>query len=66
VLPFRDVEATARGRGLAIRGGCFWNPGAAEYCFGDVAVGALRASIGVPTTVADLDRLLECADAVTG
>ena len=81
----RAVESAARQYGIAIRGGCFCNPGAAEHAFGfpvrrarrcldgdfSVArfrscmsghpVGALRASIGVPTSKADLDRLLELA-----
>src|SRR5262245_967846 len=84
VLNYEDVEALAREHGIAIRGGCFCNPGAAEYafsipavrartclghgefsvqrfraCLGKRAVGALRASIGIPTTVGDLDRLCE-------
>jgi selenocysteine lyase/cysteine desulfurase len=89
LLAYEDVEAAARERAIAIRGGCFCNPGAAEHafgtpaararrclqgdfniprfrqCLGDAAVGALRASIGVPTTTADLDRLIECAVALT-
>jgi two-component system, LytTR family, sensor kinase len=76
------VEEAARARGVAIRGGCFCNPGAAEHafgfdpkrarrcltgrfsigrfrgCLGDTPVGALRASIGLPTSVSDIDRLL--------
>jgi selenocysteine lyase/cysteine desulfurase len=34
VLPYEVVEAAARERGVAIRGGCFCNPGAAERAFG--------------------------------
>jgi len=73
---------------VAIRGGCFCNPGAAERafgfspaaaraclrggfsltsfraCMGDRPVGALRASIGVPTTVADVDRLIEFVESL--
>lgn len=30
VVPFEEVEAAARAEGIAIRGGCFCNPGAAE------------------------------------
>jgi selenocysteine lyase/cysteine desulfurase len=80
-VPYETIEAAARHRGIAIRGGCFCNPGAAEYafelprrqvracvrgefsipsfrrCLGGRPVGALRASIGVPTTEGDLDRL---------
>jgi selenocysteine lyase/cysteine desulfurase len=89
VLDYEIVEAAARERGVAIRGGCFCNPGAAEHAFGipaaaagaclaeefsvqrfrscmrGLAVGALRASIGPPTTSADLDRLLALAQELT-
>jgi selenocysteine lyase/cysteine desulfurase len=89
LLPYEAVEAAARARGIAIRGGCFCNPGAAEHafgipggraracrrvtssipqlraCLGNSAVGALRASVGVATTLADLDRLLDCLVVVT-
>lgn len=89
VLPYEDVEAAARERGIAVRGGCFCNPGAAEHafaipaarakvclrgefsiprlrqCLGDTPVGAVRASIGIPTTAADLDRLIELATELT-
>jgi selenocysteine lyase/cysteine desulfurase len=80
------VERAAGEVGIALRGGCFCNPGAAERALelpagamleclqeipqgefslkvlaeclgGDVAVGALRASVSIPTTDADLDRL---------
>jgi selenocysteine lyase/cysteine desulfurase len=81
ILNYEDVERLAREQGIAIRGGCFCNPGAAEYafsipaaqartclrgeftvqrfraCLGNRTVGALRASVGIPTTVGDLDRL---------
>ena len=88
-LPYEAVEAAARRRGIAVRGGCFCNPGAAEHafatparraraclsgafsvprlgaCLADLPVGALRVSLGVPTTMADLDRLLDFADDLT-
>jgi selenocysteine lyase/cysteine desulfurase len=90
LVAYDAVEAAARQRSIAIRGGCFCNPGAAEHAFGipakqarsclkaeftvprfracmdDRAVGALRASIGIPTTTADLDRLIECVLELTG
>jgi selenocysteine lyase/cysteine desulfurase len=89
VVEYGAVESAARRDGIAIRGGCFCNPGAAEHAFGFPAgrsrtcldgdfsvarfrscmnghpVGALRASIGVPTSTADLDRLLELAADLT-
>jgi selenocysteine lyase/cysteine desulfurase len=34
VVPYEEVEAAARDRGVAIRGGCFCNPGAAAAAFG--------------------------------
>jgi selenocysteine lyase/cysteine desulfurase len=90
VVEYEAVESAARRHGIAIRGGCFCNPGAAEHAFGFDAsraraclegefsvprfrscmggrpVGALRASIGVPTNEADLDRLVALAAEITG
>ena len=87
-LPYEAVEASARRRGIAIRGGCFCNPGAAEHafrfsrsqaracvrsgfslrkfraCMRGRPVGALGASMGVPTCAADLDRLVEFVEAI--
>jgi selenocysteine lyase/cysteine desulfurase len=34
VVPFELVESRAREAGVSLRGGCFCNPGAAEYAFG--------------------------------
>ncbi|MBL8113151.1 MAG: aminotransferase class V-fold PLP-dependent enzyme [Acidobacteria bacterium] len=34
VLPYAEVEARARTRGVSLRGGCFCNPGASESAFG--------------------------------
>ena len=84
VLPYEHVERLAREHNVAIRGGCFCNPGAAEKafgfdaigvercfeklegnfsieafrgCTGDAAtVGALRLSVGAPTTHQDIER----------
>jgi len=86
VLPYEHVERLAREHGVAIRGGCFCNPGAAEKAFGFDAigvercldklegnfsieafrtctgraatVGALRLSVGAPTTHEDIERAL--------
>ncbi len=85
-IPYSEVEARACAHGVALRGGCFCNPGAAEAAFGfanlpvaacldslrgrfslpalrtclgpDHAAGALRLSVGLPTTTGDLDRAL--------
>ncbi len=87
VVPYEDVEAHAAEARVAVRGGCFCNPGAAEAAFGyadsgmircldrlngrftpqilrgctgaNTPVGAVRLSVGLPTTVADIDRALE-------
>jgi selenocysteine lyase/cysteine desulfurase len=85
-VPYGDVEKAASALGIALRGGCFCNPGAAERALdlpadamldcldsipqrsfdlgalaeclgGGLAVGAMRASVSLPTTHADLDRL---------
>jgi selenocysteine lyase/cysteine desulfurase len=84
LVPYEAVEAAARNHAIAIRGGCFCNPGAAEHafstpaararacllqefsvprlreCLGGAPVGALRASVGIPTNAADIDRLIDC------
>jgi selenocysteine lyase/cysteine desulfurase len=44
VMPFEDVEAAARAAGVAIRGGCFCNPGAAAAAFG-LKPGLIRACL---------------------
>jgi selenocysteine lyase/cysteine desulfurase len=58
IVPYEEVEAAARERGVAIRGGCFCNPGAAEHAFqlpaavtdaclrGDFSIARLRACAG--------------------
>jgi selenocysteine lyase/cysteine desulfurase len=83
LVHYEHVEAQAAIRGVAVRGGCFCNPGASEAAFGlpadrllhclsvtasepftprrladciggNVAVGAIRASVGLPTSEADI------------
>jgi selenocysteine lyase/cysteine desulfurase len=88
VLPYEEVEAMAREGRIALRGGCFCNPGAAEHAFSfpagrtadclrgrftverfrrcvGGAAGALRASVGIPTTMRDVDALAQFIDRVT-
>jgi selenocysteine lyase/cysteine desulfurase len=93
VVPYWTVEAAAREAAVAIRGGCFCNPGAAEAAFRfdpdltarclnglgrnfsvqafsecagrSTAVGALRASLGIPTTTEDIRRLIEVIRCLT-
>jgi selenocysteine lyase/cysteine desulfurase len=86
-VPFAAVEARAREASVAIRGGCFCNPGAAEVALGldaeraaqchrdasthgfsldrfarcmgrGVAIGAVRASVGLANNDEDVRRLL--------
>ncbi len=81
-VPYTAVEERARAAGVALRGGCFCNPGAAEAaleldasrltaclersgddfsitrlatCVGG-AVGAVRASLGLASNLADVER----------
>jgi len=44
------VEAAARDKGIAIRGGCFCNPGAAEHAF-EIPTDAARACLQGEYTV---------------
>jgi selenocysteine lyase/cysteine desulfurase len=90
-LPFEEVESRAREARVAVRGGCFCNPGAAEAAFrleeagassasfvdalahlhhdfsiprlrADLgparAVGAVRLSVGLATSAADIGRAI--------
>lgn len=96
VVPYWEVEERARALGVAFRGGCFCNPGAAEAAFGfdreaaarclrevtrgdfsvqrfascmtrdaDVAVGAVRASLGLANNDADVRRAVEVVESLT-
>ena len=59
VLPYELVEAAAREQGIAIRGGCFCNPGAAEHAFrtpGELARECLRGEFSVPRLRACLEN----------
>jgi selenocysteine lyase/cysteine desulfurase len=58
-VSFESVERAARDANIAIRSGCFCNPGAAEHAFAtDGAVGAVRASAGIASTEQDILRLV--------
>ncbi len=91
-MPYPIVERAAREAGIAVRGGCFCNPGVAERAFGfdaartsdclhavadnftvdrfakclgaDIAVGAVRASVGLANNDRDVDRLLDSVRAL--
>ena len=95
VVPYALVEAVPAQHGVAIRGGCFCNPGAAEAAFrlpasdvlrcltsladeafaprkladclgGGIAVGAVRASVGLATTDADVRRGVDVLASAVG
>jgi selenocysteine lyase/cysteine desulfurase len=54
-VPFDRVERAARDANIAIRSGCFCNPGAAERSGVD---GAVRASLGMASNEHDVMRLV--------
>jgi selenocysteine lyase/cysteine desulfurase len=60
---YPEVERRAREAGVSLRGGCFCNPGSAEHAFGFAAnarsketYGAVRMSVGLANTAADVER----------
>jgi len=58
-VSFERVERAARDANVAIRSGCFCNPGAAERAFAsDGQMGAVRASVGMASTEHDILRLV--------
>ena len=96
VVPYWVVADRARALGVAVRGGCFCNPGAAETAFGfgaeaaarclaeasaagefslqrfagcmsrdgNTAVGAIRASLGLASNLADVHRAVALVQSV--
>jgi selenocysteine lyase/cysteine desulfurase len=96
VIPYWIVDDEARRRGVAMRGGCFCNPGAAERAFGfpperaarclglageqgeftvqrfaaclspdgRVAVGAMRASLGLANNRGDVERVVAVVESL--
>jgi len=61
-LPYEEVERAASEIGIAIRGGCFCNPGASESAFGVDAGRALRCLESVPRGEFHPRKLGECLD----
>jgi selenocysteine lyase/cysteine desulfurase len=57
VVEYESIEQAARERDIAIRGGCFCNPGAAEHAFGIDGARALACLKG-PFTIARFRRCL--------
>ena len=91
VIPYWTIETCARDAKVALRGGCFCNPGASEFafglsaqatarcferlgsafsvegfsdCLGGEPVGALRASVGIPSNDVDIRRAVKFVDSV--
>ena len=64
VIPYWDVEAAARDDGIAVRGGCFCNPGCAESAFGfaDPRVTSCLDTLGTDFTI---PRFAGCLDGRT-
>ena len=93
IVPYWVIDERARAFGVAFRGGCFCNPGAAETAFGfdrvaaaqclrtageggftvqrfaecmtrgsDVAVGAMRASLGMANNDPDIRRAIDVVE----
>ena len=64
-VPYWEVEERARERGVAMRGGCFCNPGASEAAFGVDAIRSAHCfdAIGSDFTI---QRFAECLDAQVG
>jgi selenocysteine lyase/cysteine desulfurase len=65
--PYAEIETAARAANIAIRGGCFCNPGASEAAFGydpaRLPPGALRASLGIASNERDVERLVALVSA---
>ena len=62
VLPYERVEREAREAGIAIRGGCFCNPGASEAAFGVDPLRALGCLERVPKGAFHPRVLGDCLD----
>lgn len=61
-VPFWEVEARAREAGVAVRGGCFCNPGASEAAFG-LRPAQLRKCLGGDFSI---PRFAQCAGKAVG
>jgi selenocysteine lyase/cysteine desulfurase len=65
VVPYPIVEARARDAGVALRGGCFCNPGAAEAAFG-LEPHALAACLAASGDDASPARIAVCLGRAVG
>jgi selenocysteine lyase/cysteine desulfurase len=64
-IPYTAVEARARTAGVALRGGCFCNPGAAEAAFG-LPPGELAACLAASAGAFSVTRLAACLGRAVG
>jgi selenocysteine lyase/cysteine desulfurase len=64
-IPYTAVETRARGAGVALRGGCFCNPGAAEAAFG-LEAAPLAACLEASRDEVSLMRLAACLGRAVG
>ena len=64
-IPYAAVEARARTAGVALRGGCFCNPGAAEAAFG-LPPGELAACLAASADEFSVMRLAACLGRAVG
>jgi selenocysteine lyase/cysteine desulfurase len=63
IVPYSIVEERARSRGVALRGGCFCNPGAAESAFGfDPAAAARCLEAAEHDGTFTIERFAACLD----
>jgi selenocysteine lyase/cysteine desulfurase len=60
VMPYAVVETAARDAGVAVRGGCFCNPGASEAAFGFPADLARRCTEEASASGFTVERFSEC------
>ena len=64
-MPYTAVEASARDAAVALRGGCFCNPGAAEAAFG-LDPAALSACLAASGDDASPIRIAACLGRAVG
>jgi selenocysteine lyase/cysteine desulfurase len=64
-VPYAIVERAARDRRIAVRGGCFCNPGAAEHAFGFDAQRALACLQSTSARGFAVDRFARCLTEAT-
>lgn len=60
VIPYGEIERRARDAGIAVRGGCFCNPGAAEAAFHFDAIRAHDCMTHASRDGFTIDRFAEC------